>query len=91
MDPSSPHSASGQGAPNGQLFLTAFLEEGVPDVEENPVNYLRRWSGPLHCVRYNREAFRQMAEAAGFRLDRLEPRAETDGQTAVYLSRAGGS
>ena len=33
--------------PNGRLLTTAFLEDDVPEVEENPPNYKgRQWSGP---------------------------------------------
>lgn len=51
----------------GVLYLTAFLEEGVPEVEENPDGYLGRTStGPLHRVRFEMSYFFGLMEAAGF-------------------------
>lgn len=73
--------------PGGSMLLTAFLEDGVPDVTENPEGYKNRdWSGPLHCVRYNREFFEAMLEENGLRLDGFDT---TRGkfQRRVYVSR----
>ncbi len=72
--------------PSGRIFLTAFLEDGVPEVEENPEGYGRRWVGPLHCMRYRRSFFETMVDDNGFRIDRLDYARETDGQSGVYLS-----
>lgn len=72
---------------DGKVFLTAFLEEGVPDVMENPPNYKMTWSGPLHCVRFNMNFFTGLAHEAGLRVSDFEHGQETDGQSAVYLSR----
>lgn len=59
--------------PEGRIYLTAFLEDGVPDVEENPQGYLgREWKGALHCVRYNRKFFEKLLDENGFRLDELD-------------------
>jgi SAM-dependent methyltransferase len=42
----------------GMLFLTANVEEGVPEVSINPENYTPfACDGPLHIVRYEREFF----------------------------------
>src|SRR5262249_49754600 len=38
-------------APDGHVFLTAFVEDDVEPERENPPGYLREWSGALHCVR----------------------------------------
>jgi SAM-dependent methyltransferase len=82
---------------DGRIFLTAFLEDNVPDVEENPQGYLgREWKGALHCVRYNRKFFEGLLDEAGFRLDDFDTHTWSDdprkeqGQRGLYLSRKGG-
>lgn len=72
---------------DGNVFLTAFLEEGVPDVMENPRGYRMKWNGPLHCVRFNLSFFTGLVREAGLRVSKFEYGRETDGQSAVYLSR----
>jgi SAM-dependent methyltransferase len=73
-------------APGGRVFLTAFVEEGVPPVAVNPEGYaFARCSGPLHVVRYERGHFEALLAAAGFGVDRFEHGVETDGQSGVYL------
>lgn len=69
----------------GVVFLTAFLEEGVPSVSINPAGYRRDWQGALHCVRYERSHFEGLVTAAGLRTVRFEYGGETDGQSAVSL------
>ncbi len=76
-------------AESGVVFLTAFLEDDVPDVTINPEGYRARWEGPLHCVRYNRGFFESMALDSGLVVRRMDYETETDGQSALYLSRAG--
>lgn len=46
-------------ADNGTLYLTAFTEEGVPNVEENPDGYMGEIAdkSALHRVRYNKDYF----------------------------------
>jgi hypothetical protein len=40
----------------GKLFLTAFVEEGVPDVSFNPAGYVPYdCKFPLNVVRYNKQ------------------------------------
>jgi ubiquinone/menaquinone biosynthesis C-methylase UbiE len=81
--------------PTGRIFLTAFLEDGVPPVTENPEGYLgQEWKGPLHCVRYNREFFEALLDENGFRLDnsyRIGDKSKGDapeeGQSGLYISR----
>lgn len=83
--------------PDGRIFLTAFLEDGVPDVTENPEGYLGcEWKGALHCVRYNREFFEGLLDEYGFQLDRLASIGDeqgsdhTDkGQRGLYISKKG--
>ncbi len=42
--------------PQGRCFLTAFAEDGVPDVTINPPNYVPyACSEPLTCVRYSKQ------------------------------------
>lgn len=73
--------------PDGRILVTAFIEEGVPDVAENPEGYKSwDWSGPLHCVLYSRSFFEQLLEEGGFRLDRLDPAESTD-QSRLYISK----
>jgi hypothetical protein len=75
----------------GRVFLTAFLEDGVPDMEINPPNYGTfpgEWDGALHCVRYRRAFFEQMVGEAGLSVERFDHGSDTDGQSAVVLHRA---
>lgn len=81
--------------PGGHIYLTAFLEENVPDVEENPEGYLgREWTGNLHCVRYNRSFFESLLNENGFRMDGFdtmqgEGRSNIleQGQRGLYVSK----
>lgn len=76
--------------PEGKVFITAFVEEDVPNMTVNPQDYQgRRWTGPLHCVRYNREFIEQLYKEHGFVVERFEYGEETEGQSAYYLSKAG--
>lgn len=75
-------------APGGRAFVTAFVEDGVPDQEENPAGYgPLEWSGPLHCVRFNRGFFETMVTDAGLVVDSLDHGQETDGQSLYILSK----
>ncbi|MDD4627888.1 MAG: class I SAM-dependent methyltransferase [Candidatus Peribacteraceae bacterium] len=73
--------------PQGSVFLTAFTEEGVADEEENPQNYIMEWKGALHCVRFSDKFFRQMVEEAGLKIARTTHQSDTDGQSALLLTR----
>jgi SAM-dependent methyltransferase len=71
---------------NGMLFFTAFVEDDVPDVTENPQGYgTQKWKGPLHCVRYACRFLEELLTREGFRIVRRERGHETDGQSAYYL------
>ncbi len=61
--------------PGGRMFLTANLEDGVPDVTDNPKGYRGRQSyrKSLASVRYNREFFENLIDQNGFRLERYDP------------------
>jgi len=69
----------------GSVFLTAFVEEGVRDEEENPAGYQREWKGALHCMRFSLSFFRSLVEEAGMKIIRCDHGTETDGQSAFLL------
>ena len=72
---------------DGWAFITAFVEDEVPDEAENPVGYgSLKWSGPLHCIRYNRKFFDGMVTQADLTITKFEHGKETDGQS-LYLLR----
>lgn len=78
--------------PEGRIHLTAFVEENVPDVEENPEGYLgREWEGDLYCVRYERNFFESLLDETGFKIDRFaQGRAKEEGewgQRGVFVSK----
>jgi len=51
------------------MYVTAFIEENVPQFEENPEGYLdRRSLGPLHRVRYEKSFFISLFEKARFNI-----------------------
>ncbi|MBC8160371.1 MAG: class I SAM-dependent methyltransferase [Roseiflexaceae bacterium] len=72
-------------APGGTVFLTAFVEEGVPTFEENPASYRADWQGALHCVRYEKTHFAHMVGEHGFRIATFGYGQATDGQSELYL------
>jgi len=75
--------------PSGKVFLTAFVEENVPDVSENPSDYKDgKWKGALHCVRYDKEFLEKMFTENGFTVDKFDYGVETDGQSGIYLSKS---
>lgn len=75
-------------APSGKIFLTAFIEDGVPDMTINPRGYKgRNWKGPLHCVRYKKDFFESLLAENGFGVNHFDYEKETDGQSALYISR----
>jgi SAM-dependent methyltransferase len=73
-------------SPKGHVFLTAFVEDDVPNYAINPPHYQEEWKGALHCVRFNREFFESMLTEAGFRVTGFVHGRETNGQSALYLS-----
>jgi hypothetical protein len=75
--------------PDGRAFLTCFVEEGVPDWEENPAGYgPLEWRGRLHSTRFNQDHFEGHVARAGLRVERFEHGGETDGQSLYVLARA---
>jgi cyclopropane fatty-acyl-phospholipid synthase-like methyltransferase len=76
-------------APEGRIWLTAFVEDGVPPCVENPPDYLALdWRGPLHCVRFDRDFFDGLLADAGLAVLRFEHGQETDGQSMYVLGHA---
>jgi predicted SAM-dependent methyltransferase len=51
---------------DGYIYITAFVEENVPDEVENPENYLAESKGALHRVRFNKEYFFKIIKDTGF-------------------------
>jgi cyclopropane fatty-acyl-phospholipid synthase-like methyltransferase len=73
-------------APHGRAVMTVFVENGVPDCEENPAEYRKLpWKGRLHCVRYDRQFFEQLLWDAGLAVDEFVYGRETDGQSLYSL------
>lgn len=78
-------------APDGRVFLTAFIEDGVEDMAINPQGYGSfpgEWEGALHCVRFDRAFFDGMVRDAGLSVERFDHASDTDGQSAVFLRAA---
>jgi ubiquinone/menaquinone biosynthesis C-methylase UbiE len=74
-------------SPEGKIFLTAFIEGKVPDMSINPPDYRRKkWKGPLHCVRFEKNYFNSILSRTGFVIDKFVYEAETHGQSALYLA-----
>jgi SAM-dependent methyltransferase len=74
--------------PSGFVFLTAFIEEDVPDVTVNPDDYIIQSKGPLHFARYERNFFFGIVARAGLKVDLFAHGADLGGQSVVRLSRA---
>ncbi|HEV8025705.1 MAG TPA: class I SAM-dependent methyltransferase [Candidatus Nanopelagicales bacterium] len=73
---------------DGKAFVTCFVEEGVPDWEENPEGYgPLEWKGRLHCTRFARQHFEALVAAAGMAVDRFVYGRETDGQSLYVLRK----
>lgn len=73
---------------DGRAFITCFVEEGVPDWEENPEGYgPLEWKGRLHCTRFSRRHFEDHVSAAGMAVDRFVYGRETDGQSLYLLKK----
>lgn len=74
--------------PDGKALVTCFVEEDVPDWQENPEGYgPLEWKGRLHCTRFARDAFERLAKDAGLKVLRFEYGQETDGQSLYVLGR----
>ncbi|MDQ3932589.1 MAG: class I SAM-dependent methyltransferase [Actinomycetota bacterium] len=77
-------------SPQGRAYVTAFVEDGVPDEVENPpeYGYGEKWSGPLHCVRINRDAFEHYVSAMGLQIEDFQYRENDVHQSSYVLSSA---
>jgi SAM-dependent methyltransferase len=72
--------------PGGQAFLTANVEEHVPEVSINPANYVSfEYHGPLHIVRYEHRYFVEVFGQAGLHLERLDYHASGNCQSDLYF------
>lgn len=69
----------------GYIYCTAFVEQNVPIETENPKDYITDWSGPLHCVRFNRFYFEDMLLRIGFRIESYQRMFRGHGQTHYVL------
>ena len=68
--------------------LTAFIEEDVPDVEENPHDYLDRdISGVLHRVRYAKPFFFDLVERSGYRISDFQHRGISRTNQSVLVAK----
>jgi len=72
---------------NGNIFLTAFVEEDSEDMTVNPEKYKTQWRGPLHCVRYDKNYFETILRKHNFVITKFEYGIGEFGQSAYYLSR----
>ena len=72
----------------GRVFLTAYLEDSVPDVTVNPPEYRQESQGPLHRIRFDRDFFKNELREAGLQMIRFDHNGEFDGQSGLYLAHA---
>jgi len=78
-------------SPSGKIFFTIFVEKDVADMTINPEGYqeklgLKKWSGKLQCVLYDKAFFEFMLHGNGFKIDHTEKTDEW-GQEGIYVSR----
>lgn len=72
----------------GVMYATAFVEEDVPDVEENPEGYLGKTArGPLHRVRFEKTFFLSLIEGAGFEIADFQYRGNSRSAQSVVVGR----
>lgn len=71
------------------IFLTAFVEEHVPDVTVNPQDYRHAWQGALHGVRYSRSFFESLVHENDLMIVRFDYEQAEDQQSAVYIKHRG--
>lgn len=74
----------------GSIYLTAFIEENVPNVEENPKGYIEESKGALHRVRYEKGYFFQLTNESGFKVKEFHYQGiERTKQSVVVLEKGG--
>jgi SAM-dependent methyltransferase len=72
----------------GRLFLTANVEDNVPEVSINPQNYTAfACQGPLHIVRYERQYFLNVFRRAGLELTDFTYHGAGNCQSELYFSK----
>jgi ubiquinone/menaquinone biosynthesis C-methylase UbiE len=72
----------------GKVFMTAFVEENVPQVSYNPEGYVMKCVGKLNITRFEKNHLFSLIERSGLRIDRFDHEAELDSQSGFCLSRA---
>jgi SAM-dependent methyltransferase len=76
---------------NGILYATAYVEENVPYVEENPEGYLDDYlgtsRGALHKVRYEKSFFLDLFEKAGFTIVSFQYRKIEHSKQSVTIAK----
>lgn len=74
----------------GRLFLTANVEDDVPQFSVNPPNYVSfQCAGPLHIVRFERQHFVQCFARYGLILLEYVHHAAGNCQSELYFVKAG--
>ena len=74
--------------PQAHIYLTAFIEENVPDVVENPQGYLEKSTGALHRVRYEKSFFFNLVHQAGLKVVQFDHQGITrTGQSIIVAKR----
>ena len=73
---------------DGKIYLTAFIEENVPNEEENPTNYLGKNLGPLHRVRFEKNYFSHLIQSSSFKIEKYDNQfIKRTGQSVILLSK----
>lgn len=72
-------------APGGRLFLTAFVEEGVPPVTVNPKSH-PGVRGPMALVQYEKGLFCSILESGGWEIERFEYGTDLYGSSCFFLA-----
>jgi SAM-dependent methyltransferase len=77
----------------GRVFLTAFVEEGVPEETINPVDYVEYpCTVPLHVVRYQKDALFAAFEDHGLSVEEFSHHGGFHcNQSEIYLRKVGDS
>lgn len=77
----------------GMLFVTGWVEQGVPPVSFNPPGYAPfQYSGPLHVVRYEQQFLFSIFNAAGLKIvEFVHQDASLEKHSEIYLVKGPGS
>ena len=70
----------------GKMYVTAFIEEDVPEIEKNPPHYIEESTGPLHRVRYENRFFLHLIEETGFLVEKFEHQKISRTKQSVVVS-----